>query len=155
MNHCQQYILRFDGGSRGNPGEGGAGAVIFNCSDDSIVAETWEYLGSNVTNNQAEYHGLIAGLNLVIDLNLAVNGNMISIEGDSKLVISQVSGLWKVKNDDLRQLYHTALSLLKIIENHVDRISHIYRIDNSRADLLVNRAIDTKEDETVIFHKCL
>lgn len=90
-----KWKLQFDGGSRGNPGVGGAGAVLYKNNQ-----EEWSktfYLGDNVTNNQAEYRGLIGGLKHVSTLDLP---NLL-VEGDSNLVINQVSGTWSVKNDEI------------------------------------------------------
>ena len=133
-----QWKLQFDGGSRGNPGVGGAGAVLYKNNH-----EEWSktfYLGDNVTNNQAEYKGLIGGLKHVSTLDLP---NLL-VEGDSNLVINQVSGTWRVKNDGLKILHdevHEYLNKIKDI-----RFQHIPRNENKRADQLANEAMDRKQD---------
>ena len=133
-----QWKLQFDGGSRGNPGVGGAGAVLYKNNH-----EEWSktfYLGDNVTNNQAEYKGLIGGLKHVSTLDLP---NLL-VEGDSNLVINQVSGTWRVKNDELKILHdevHEYLNKIKDI-----RFQHIPRNENKRADQLANEAMDRKQD---------
>ena len=133
-----QWKLQFDGGSRGNPGVGGAGAVLYKNNQ-----EQWSktfYLGDNVTNNQAEYKGLIGGLKHVSTLDLP---NLL-VEGDSNLVINQVSGTWRVKNDDLKILHDEVQEYINKIK-HI-RFQHIPRNENKRADQLANEAMDRKQD---------
>ena len=133
-----QWKLQFDGGSRGNPGVGGAGAVLYKNNQ-----EQWSktfYLGDNVTNNQAEYKGLIGGLKHVSTLDLP---NLL-VEGDSNLVINQVSGTWRVKNDDLKILHDEVQEYINKIKDI--RFQHIPRNENKRADQLANEAMDRKHD---------
>jgi|SRR6185437_12966314 len=136
------YILRFDGASKCNPGEAGSGAVIF--KDGKSIAQTYKYIGSYSTNNQAEYNGLIIGLELAISLKI----DSLLIQGDSKLVIEQVSGNWKVKNPELQLLYEAVMRLIK--EFDCLKIQYIPRKNNSIADFLANKAVRTK-DRKVIF----
>ena len=133
-----QWKLQFDGGSRGNPGVGGAGAVLYKNNQ-----EQWSktfYLGDNITNNQAEYKGLIGGLKHVSTLNLP---NLL-VEGDSNLVINQVSGTWRVKNDELKILHDEVQEYINKIKDI--RFQHIPRNENKRADQLANEAMDRKQD---------
>ena len=133
-----QWKLQFDGGSRGNPGVGGAGAVLYKNNH-----EEWSktfYLGDNVTNNQAEYKGLIGGLKHVSTLDLP---NLL-VEGDSNLVINQVSGTWRVKNDELKILHDEVQEYINKIKDI--RFQHIPRNENKRADQLANEAMDRKQD---------
>ena len=133
-----QWKLQFDGGSRGNPGVGGAGAVLYKNNH-----EEWSktfYLGDNVTNNQAEYKGLIGGLKHVSTLDLP---NLL-VEGDSNLVINQVSGAWRVKNDELKILHDEVQEYINKIKDI--RFQHIPRNENKRADQLANEAMDRKQD---------
>jgi ATP-dependent DNA helicase PIF1 len=133
-----QWKLQFDGGSRGNPGVGGAGAVLYKNNQ-----EQWSktfYLGDNVTNNQAEYKGLIGGLKHVSTLDLP---NLL-VEGDSNLVINQVSGTWRVKNDELKILHDEVQEYINKIKDI--RFQHIPRNENKRADQLANEAMDRKQD---------
>ena len=133
-----QWKLQFDGGSRGNPGVGGAGAVLYKNNH-----EEWSktfYLGDNVTNNQAEYKGLIGGLKHVSTLDLP---NLL-VEGDSNLVINQVSGTWRVKNDELKILHDEVQEFINKIKDI--RFQHIPRNENKRADQLANEAMDRKQD---------
>jgi len=137
-----QWKLQFDGGSRGNPGVGGAGAVLYKNNH-----EEWSktfYLGDNVTNNQAEYKGLIGGLKHVSTLDLP---NLL-VEGDSNLVINQVSGTWRVKNDGLKILHEEVHEYLNKIKDI--RFQHIPRNENKRADQLANEAMDRKQDMNIM-----
>ena len=133
-----QWKLQFDGGSRGNPGVGGAGAVLYK-NDNEEWSNTF-YLGDNVTNNQAEYKGLIGGLKHVSTLDLP---NLL-VEGDSNLVINQVSGTWRVKNDELKILHNEVQEFINKIKDI--RFQHIPRNENKRADQLANEAMDRKQD---------
>ena len=133
-----QWKLQFDGGSRGNPGVGGAGAVLYK-NDQEEWSKTF-YLGDNVTNNQAEYKGLIGGLKHVSTLDLP---NLL-VEGDSNLVINQVSGTWRVKNDGLKILHDEVQEFINKIKDI--RFQHIPRNENKRADQLANEAMDKKQD---------
>ena len=133
-----QWKLQFDGGSRGNPGVGGAGAVLYK-NDNEEWSKTF-YLGDNVTNNQAEYKGLIGGLKHVSTLDLP---NLL-VEGDSNLVINQVSGSWKVKNDELKILHKEVLEYINKIK--YIKFQHIPRKENKRADQLANEAMDRKQN---------
>lgn len=135
-----QWKLKFDGGSRGNPGIGGAGAVLYK-NDQEEWSKTF-YLGENVTNNQAEYKGLIGGLKYVSTLNLP---NLL-VEGDSNLVINQSSGTWKVKNDELKILHEEVQEYINKIKDI--RFHHIPRNENKRADQLANEAMDQKNNIT-------
>jgi superfamily II DNA or RNA helicase/ribonuclease HI len=135
--------LQFDGGARGNPGIGGAGAVIY--SDDKYENEIWsgsKFVGSSVTNNQAEYAGLLLGLRECISREY----NRIHVEGDSMLVIKQMKGEFKIHHASLQILWREANALIKEVPK--DRITflHIPRSKNKRADKLSNDAMDSKED---------
>ena len=140
-NQEQFYLLKFDGCSRGNPGLAGAGAVIY-CNTQEIWGGS-EYVGKKETNNYAEYRGLILGLQNAIDLDIDV----ITVQGDSQLVIKQMIGEYKVKSPNLLSLY----SQVKQLEKRFDKISyeHIYREFNSRADELANMAIPINSVENI------
>jgi ribonuclease H / adenosylcobalamin/alpha-ribazole phosphatase len=129
------YKLMFDGGSRGNPGLSGAGAVLYHC-DKEIWSESL-FVGENATNNHAEYAGLILGLQQAKALKITY----LKVEGDSLLVINQMKGLYKCHSENLIGLYDNAKELssyFKVIE-----FNHILRNKNKRADQLSNIAIDT------------
>lgn len=127
--------MKFDGGSRGNPGISGAGAVLF--KDGVEIASVSVEVGNNNTNNQAEYMGMIEGLKLASECGY----RNISVQGDSKLVLSQVEGTWKCKSALLKPLLKEAKD---IVDTNFDNIvfSHIYRNENKRADELANEAMD-------------
>jgi len=129
------YTLYFDGASKGNPGRAGAGAVIY----DPAGKEIWSraaFVGSRETNNVAEYHGLIMGLEQA--LNLGLKG--IKVYGDSKLVVEQVAGRWKVNAENLRPLCERARGLAVNIGGGIT-FEHVYREKNTRADALSNEAL--------------
>lgn len=133
------WILRFDGGSRGNPGIAGSGSVLYKNTVGNEVWSSYNYLGNDKTNNYAEYMGLIEGLKWIEKKKL----NNIVIEGDSDLVIKQMSGIYKVKSANLMQLNQEALKLIKNIKDI--KLRHIPREENSRADHLSNLAMDYRK----------
>jgi ribonuclease HI len=128
-----EYKLQFDGCSKNNPGLAGAGAVIYKNG-----IEIWYnhlFVGTNNTNNYAEYMGLIFGLEKAIELNIKA----LHIEGDSLLVINQMIGKYKCNSQNLIELYNKS----KILASGFDeiRFSHIFRNKNVRADELSNNAV--------------
>lgn len=129
------YSIEADGGSRGNPGPAGYGAVVF-APDGTVVAEAAESIGVT-TNNVAEYRGLIAGLTALTGLGL--DGIPIEVRMDSKLVIEQMAGRWKIKNEGLRPLATEAAALARRF-----RVTWTWipRERNSHADALANEAMD-------------
>jgi ribonuclease HI len=130
------FTLSTDGGSRGNPGPSGAGAVIQD-SSGAIVKEISKDLGT-MTNNQAEYSALILGLEGLHQL--GATGKNILVRMDSELIVQQVRGVYKVKNPGLKPLYDQAKELI----DDLGSVSfvHVLRHLNKRADALVNTAID-------------
>ncbi|GAA2884145.1 bifunctional RNase H/acid phosphatase [Streptosporangium fragile] len=130
------YIVEADGGSRGNPGPAGYGAVVRDAADGQILVETAEAIGTQ-TNNVAEYRGLIAGLDALIAL--AGDGAAVEVRMDSKLVIEQMAGRWKIKNEGLRPLALQAAALARRL-----RVTWkwIPRELNKDADRLANEAMD-------------
>ena len=128
------YKLMFDGGSRGNPGLSGAGAVIY-YFDKEIWAETF-LVGENSTNNHAEYAGLILGLQQARALEI----KHLKVEGDSLLVINQMKGSYKCRSENLIELYDKAKEIVSYFD--VIEFNHILRAKNKRADELSNIAID-------------
>ncbi|MEU8245006.1 bifunctional RNase H/acid phosphatase [Nonomuraea sp. NPDC048916] len=131
------YLVEADGGSRGNPGPAGYGAVVKDASDGQVVAEAAEAIGVT-TNNVAEYRGLIAGLQAVLDL--AGEGASVAVRMDSKLVVEQMAGRWKVKNEGLRPLALEAGRLARRLR--VTEWTWIPRHHNTHADRLANEAMD-------------
>ncbi|WP_313896174.1 bifunctional RNase H/acid phosphatase [Streptomyces sp. YIM 98790] len=131
----RELIVEADGGSRGNPGPAGYGAVVRDAATGQVLAETAEYLG-RATNNVAEYRGLIAGLRAAHDLDPEA---LISVRMDSKLVVEQMSGRWKVKHPDIRPLVVEARS---VHPAGAVRYEWIPRERNKHADRLANEAMD-------------
>ncbi|MFI6496665.1 histidine phosphatase family protein [Nonomuraea typhae] len=131
------YVVEADGGSRGNPGPAGYGAVVLDAADRQVLAETAEAIGIT-TNNVAEYRGLIAGLTEV--LRLAGDGASVAVRMDSKLVIEQMAGRWKIKNEGLRPLALEANRLVARLR--ITEWTWIPRERNKHADRLANEAMD-------------
>lgn len=128
-----------DGGARGNPGPAGAGVVILDPNGISIVKFS-KYLGVR-TNNEAEYGALIVGLTLALKNDI----KFLQCYLDSELVVNQLNGKYKVKNERLKSLYAKAIALLPQFSKIT--FVHIPRAENSEADLLVNEAVDNAEME--------
>ncbi|NUP29649.1 MAG: bifunctional RNase H/acid phosphatase [Nocardia sp.] len=131
----REVVVEADGGSRGNPGPAGYGAVVFDADRVAVLAERREALGVT-TNNVAEYRGLIAGLEAAAELGARV----VSVRMDSKLVVEQMSGRWKVKHAALIPLADRARRLAADFEQVTYR--WIPRAENSHADRLANEAMD-------------
>ena len=132
------YVLRFDGGSRGNPGVAGAGMVLYDADEGQEVWSGYSYMGDKYTNNEAEYTGILEGLRCAY----AMGARSVVIQGDSLLVIKQLEGAWRVKADNLRPYHQKALNLLKQFDSF--HVCHIERAQNSRADELANEAMDSR-----------
>ncbi|MGV8059535.1 MAG: ribonuclease HI family protein [Smithellaceae bacterium] len=131
----QNYRLYSDGACRGNPGEGGAGAVITD-AEENVIWEGKEYLG-HCTNNIAEYKALILGLKGA----LACGYKKLDVYMDSELLARQINGSYRVKNENLKVLMQDVRSLLSSFD--VVQVKHVLRCHNARADRLANLAIDT------------
>lgn len=131
------YTLYFDGKAEPNPGRGSAAAVLY--FDDEIIFEVGKYL-ENTTNNEAEYLGLIIGLEECIKRNV----KQLQVFGDSNLVIQQCSGRWKVKNERLCELHSHVKELIKKFESIL--FTHVYRDNNTKADELTNIIYESKKN---------
>lgn len=127
--------LYFDGGSRGNPGNAGSGAILK--LDTTILGTRIYKFPRRATNNEAEYMGLIQGVKLATELGY----KRIRIHGDSLLVVKQILGLWRVKHPRLRPLYNEALKALALLDGY--DIRHVPREQNKEADALANEAMDS------------
>ena len=132
-----RLVLYADGAARGNPGPAGAGAVLFD-ERGAIVAELARPLG-HATNNVAEYSALILGLEEA----KRRGATGVDVRMDSKLVVQQMRGLWRIKHPGLKPLALRAGALLASFTER--EIRHVPREDNAAADLLSNRAIDEGE----------
>jgi ribonuclease HI len=135
-----EVLIYCDGGSRGNPGPSAIGAVVLDPAYDPprLLAEVSECIGVT-TNNVAEYKALIAGLEAAA----AFGAQRVRVRADSKLVIEQVKGAWRVRQPHLRPLLDAARALLAGYAE-VD-LQHVPRAENARADALVNVALDATE----------
>ncbi|MEU7716511.1 bifunctional RNase H/acid phosphatase [Streptomyces tibetensis] len=131
----REFIVEADGGSRGNPGPAGYGAVVSDAATGETLRETAEYIGV-ATNNVAEYRGLLAGLRAAhaLDPDATVHVRM-----DSKLVIEQMSGRWKIKHPDMKPLAAQAARVFP-----PGRVTYAWmpREQNKHADRLANEAMD-------------
>ncbi|CAL2060436.1 MULTISPECIES: bifunctional RNase H/acid phosphatase [Streptomyces] len=131
----REFIVEADGGSRGNPGPAGYGAVVCDAATGQTLLEAAEYIGV-ATNNVAEYRGLLAGLRAAHTLDPAAT---VHVRMDSKLVIEQMSGRWKIKHPSMKPLATEARTVFP-----PDRVTYewIPRAENKHADRLANEAMD-------------
>lgn len=153
----KNLIFFADGGSRGNPGPSACGFVIYEFSntefkdlnnlnldkykkDFKLIERKGEFLGIK-TNNQAEWQGLILGLDKILQLFPKEKINL-KIFLDSQLVVRQAIGQYKVKNPGLQELFTKFKGLIKNFENY--QIDHVYREQNKEADKMVNQALDLR-----------
>lgn len=141
MNNTQQpqshpqpkmHTLFFDGCSKGNPGRAGAGAVLYDPQGAEVFAES-VFAGHSATNNEAEYTGLILGLNEALKRGITE----LQVCGDSQLVVRQMQGKYRVKSPNLVPLHQCATNLASKFSKI--GFEHVYRDKNQRADALSNR----------------
>jgi ribonuclease HI len=133
------YHMNFDGCSKGNPGLAGAGAVIY----DENHKEVWSgslFVGKSITNNYAEYYGLLMGMEKAVEMNI----KSLVIRGDSQLVINHMTGKYKCKSINLVDLYSRA----KELDEKFDAVHyfHVLREYNKRADELSNIPVQEYHD---------
>lgn len=140
MDKKPDYIIYTDGGSRGNPGEAAYGYVIYNTNREKITA-CGKTLGIT-TNNVAEYMGVVSSMEWV-EKNAKIPNPTIHYFMDSLLVASQLSGLWKIKSEHLRNLYFTIKKLENLIKGQISYTA-VRREFNTEADRMVNLALDGK-----------
>lgn len=124
-----------DGASRNNPGEAGAGVLILR--DNKPVAKLARYLGTT-TNNIAEYTAAIMGMEHAVKL----GASSVRLFADSELLVKQLNGQYKVKNEGLKSLHHKVKELIAKIGSV--EVQYIPRAQNKEADALANKAIDEK-----------
>ncbi len=130
--HQTPYELYIDGASRGNPGKAGIGFVIFKNGHE--ILRDGKYIGVK-TNNEAEYFALLLGLKKCLELGI----NSVKIYSDSKLLVNQINGIYKIKDDKLKRLYK---EIRKILKNINYKIEHIPREKNKIADNIANQVLD-------------
>jgi ribonuclease HI len=133
-----RVIVHVDGGARGNPGPAAAAAVVSDV-DGQVLDEAAEVLGV-VTNNVAEYRGLLLGLQRAHEL----GATEVEIVNDSELVAKQVNGEYKVKHADMKPLHRAATEVLEGFDRW--SVRSVPRAQNAHADALVNQALDARTD---------
>lgn len=138
----RELLIEADGGSRGNPGESGSGAVVIDRTTGELLVEIAEYIGQ-ATNNVAEYRALLAGVEAALEIDPQAQ---IEVRMDSKLVIEQMSGAWKIKHPDMQAL---AIKVHQQLAGRPVRWVWIPREQNSRADALANQAMDSKKSQRI------
>ena len=134
----RRLIVEADGGSRGNPGPAGYGALVRDAETKQLLAERAASVG-RATNNVAEYGGLVAGLQAVLDLDPIAQ---VEVRMDSKLVVEQMSGRWKIKHPDMQKLAVQARQIARQLG--AVRYTWVPRAQNGAADALANSAMDGK-----------
>ncbi len=132
---ARRLVVEADGGSRGNPGPAGYGAVVRDAVTGEVLAERAAGIG-RTTNNVAEYGGLIAGLTACLDL----DAGEVEVRMDSKLVVEQMSGRWQVKHPAMKPLASQAMDLVRQLPRV--RFTWVPRESNKHADRLANEAMD-------------
>jgi len=134
-------IIEADGGSRGNPGPAGSGAVLIDQDSSSIIAELAIFIGV-ATNNVAEYRAVLAAVELANEM---VPDAQLLVRMDSKLVVEQMSGRWKIKNEGMQEL---VLQMNEAIGSRNIKFEWIPREQNTKADSLANEAMDAQASVT-------
>ncbi len=129
-----KITVNVDGGARGNPGPAGIAAVATG-EDGEILAERNETIGE-ATNNVAEYRAMLLGIELAGEL----GADEVELIGDSELIVKQVQGKYKVKQEHLRPLRAQVVEALSGLDSWT--IRNVPREENARADELVNEALD-------------
>jgi ribonuclease HI len=133
---AKSWSVMVDGAARGNPGEAGCGAAI--CDESgAVIMELSRYLG-RTTNNVAEYEALLMGLEALLKL----GKKTVRVLSDSELLVRQLNGEYRVRDEKLRLLYDRATALLRQFDRY--HIVHIPRESNRLADRLANRGIDER-----------
>jgi ribonuclease HI len=133
-SNARELVIHVDGASRGNPGQAGCG--IFICDKEGrVVKKVRKKLGI-ATNNVAEYTALVTALEEAVGL----GAHSVRIFADSELMVKQIKGQYRVKNEGLKPLYAKAISIIDGFEKF--SITHVLRAKNKDADKLANEAID-------------
>ena len=130
-----RLLIHTDGAARGNPGPAGAGAILRDASDGTVLAEIAEGLG-HATNNVAEW----TAVRLALEEARRLGATHVDLRLDSELVARQISGVYRVKHPDLKPIHAAAMKLLRSFEGYT--VGHVPRALNKDADRLSNVAID-------------
>jgi probable phosphoglycerate mutase len=133
----RELIVEADGGSRGNPGVAAGGSLVIDSATGEVLAELGVFCGIT-TNNVAEYSGMIAGIRKAIEIDPHA---VLHVRMDSKLVVEQMSGRWKIKHSAMAEL---AAEAREVLTGTPVSFEWIPRAENSRADRLANEAMDKK-----------
>jgi probable phosphoglycerate mutase len=133
----RELIVEADGGSRGNPGVAAGGSLVIDSATGEVLAELGVFCGIT-TNNVAEYSGMIAGVRKAIEIDPHA---VLHVRMDSKLVVEQMSGRWKIKHSAMADL---AAEAREVLTGTPVSFEWIPRAENSRADRLANEAMDKK-----------
>lgn len=139
MTAPRELIIEADGGSRGNPGLAGSGAVVIDASTGELLAELGLFVGV-ASNNVAEYLGMIAGVEAALALEPDA---VLHIRMDSRLVVEQMSGRWKIRHPAMADL---AAEARRVLTGTPVSFEWIPRDQNSRADRLANEAMNARAD---------
>jgi probable phosphoglycerate mutase len=135
----QKLVVEADGGSRGNPGPSGSGAVVIDAETGLVITEISTF-GGVATNNVAEYKAVLAGLTEAFRHNPTAS---VTVRMDSKLVVEQMSGNWKIKHPDMQVL---GIEVQRLIAGKDVTWTWIPREQNTLADALANEAMDSERD---------
>ena len=133
----RRLIVEADGGSRGNPGVAAGGAIVVDADSGELLAELGVWCGV-ATNNVAEYSGMIAGITRALQIDPHAE---LHIRMDSKLVVEQMSGRWKIKHPDMAGL---AVAARDLLSGSQVTFGWIPRLENSRADKMANESMDKR-----------
>lgn len=134
----RRLVVEADGGSRGNPGIAAGGAVVLDEVSGAVLSEIGVYVGI-ASNNVAEYNGMIAGLEAALQRDPAAS---VHVRLDSRLVVEQMTGRWKIKHPDMQVLASRAKALIQ--ERDVS-FEWVPRLSNKRADAAANESMDRRE----------
>ncbi|KRB37763.1 reverse transcriptase-like protein [Microbacterium sp. Root180] len=134
----RHLVVEADGGSRGNPGVAAGGAVVLDAANGSVLTEVGVYMGV-ATNNVAEYAGMIAGVGAAFDLDPEAS---VIVRMDSRLVVEQMSGRWRISHPDMQAQARRARAL---IAGRDVAFEWVPRLENARADAAANEAMDLRE----------
>ncbi len=134
----RRLLVEADGGSRGNPGIAAGGAVVVDAETGMLLCELGVYMGI-ASNNVAEYSGMIAGLEAAFERDAEAS---VVVRLDSKLVVEQMSGRWKIKHPDMQVLARKAQGL---IAGRDVTFEWVPRLSNKRADAAANESMDLRE----------
>jgi ribonuclease HI len=130
-----RVLIYTDGAARGNPGPAGAGAILRDATDRTVLAEIAEPLG-HATNNVAEW----TAVRLALEEALRLGATHVDLRMDSELVARQISGIYRVKHPDLKPIHAAVMEMLRRLDGYT--VGHVPRALNKDADRLSNVAID-------------